>query len=223
MISTVNKLDAYTTDTQTKEIKKTLGKDDFLRLLVMQMRFQDPLKPMENTEFTAQLAQFSSLDKLSSISDGISSLSDSQGRVNNVQSVSYIGKEVKASGNKVYLGEDTHSAVIGYTLSKDMSEVTGHIFDMDGKEIRTISIGQQGAGAQSAVWDGRNNSGDPVSSGAYIFSVTAKDIEGKESDALTNVDGIVTSISFRNGSPYLMVGGIGVPASNIIEVKEVGS
>jgi len=222
MISSINKLDNYTTDTQKKEIKKSLGKEDFLRLLVTQMQFQDPLKPMEHTEFTAQLAQFSSLDQLFAINDKLGALSDARGGLDRLQAINFIGKEVKASGNKVYMGKDASSTLLGYTLNKKASGVTIHIFDRNGTGLRTIEMGPQDAGVHSIVWDGRDDSGALVPSGEYTFSVSARDPEGKDSDVLTNVVGTVTGVSFEEAVPYLMVGGgIRIPVSNIREVKEV--
>lgn len=221
MISSINKLDTYTTDTEKREIKKTLGEEDFLRLLVTQMQFQDPLKPMEHTEFTTQLAQFSSLDQLFAINNGLKGLSDIQDGINNMQSVNFIGKEVTASGNKVYMGKDIPSTKIGYYLNRDVSGITVRIFDQDGKAVRTIEIGPQDAGDHTVVWDGRDNLGGILSPGEYIFSVIAEDIEGKEMEVLTNITGTVTGISFEESIPYLMVGGILVPVAYVTEVKEI--
>lgn len=77
---------------------KSLGKDDFLKLLVTQIRNQDPLKPMEGTEFTAQLAQFSSLEQLSNMSKGIDDLLLFQGSLQNTLTTDLIGKQVKVAG-----------------------------------------------------------------------------------------------------------------------------
>ncbi|MBI5755571.1 MAG: flagellar hook capping protein [Nitrospirae bacterium] len=220
MIYSVNKLDTYTNDGEKKVVKKTLGKDDFLRLLVTQMQFQDPLKPMEQTEFTAQLAQFSSLDQLFGINDRLTTLTDTEGNFNNMQSVNFIGKEVKASGNKVYIGEGAPSATIGYSLNNDVSEVTIRIFGKDGKGVRTIEIGPQTAGSHNAAWDGRDEKGGMMAPGEYTFSVDAKDTLGKELKVLTNVVGVVTGVSFEDGAPYLMVNGIRVPVMHITEVRE---
>lgn len=221
MITGVSKLDSYPTDTGKKEVKKVLGKDDFLRLLVTQMQFQNPLEPMEHTEFTAQLAQFSSLDQLFAINDGLKVLSETQNGINRMQSVNFMGKEVKASGNKVYMEKDKPSTTIGYYLNKDVAGITVHVYDKDGKGIRTIEIGPQNVGSQRVVWDGRDNSGNVVSPGEYTFSVVAEDLEGKKSEVLTNIIGIVTGISFEESIPYLMVGGIRVPVTHVTEVKEV--
>jgi len=219
MIPSINKLDTYTTDTGKREIKKSLGKEEFLRLLVTQMQFQDPLKPMENTEFTAQLAQFSSLDQLSGINEGVKAFSDAQDGMNRGQAVNFIGKEVKASGNKVYAGGGASPSVIGYSLNKDVSGITVNIYDQEGKDVRTIEIDPQGAGVHSVEWDGKNNLGETVSQGEYTFSVTAKDAEGKSFDTLTNIAGVVTGVSFEAGTSYLLVSGIRVPLDHVTEVN----
>ena len=219
MITSVNKLDTYTTDTGKREIKKTLGKEEFMRLLVTQMQFQDPLKPMENTEFTAQLAQFSSLDQLSGINEGVKAFSDAQDGMNRGQAVNFIGKEVKASGNKGYAGGGASPSGIGYSLNKDVSGITVNIYDQEGKGIRTIEFGPQGAGVHTVEWDGKDNLGAPVSQGEYTFSVTAKDAEGKNFDALTNIAGVVTGVSFEAGTSYLLVSGIRVPLDHVTEVN----
>ncbi|MBI5194322.1 MAG: hypothetical protein HZA08_12905 [Nitrospirae bacterium] len=220
MITSVNKFDTYSTDTTKREAKKALGKDDFMKLLVTQMQFQDPLKPMEHTEFTAQLAQFSSLDQLFSINDGMKKLSE-KGGANSVQAVDFIGKEVKASGNKVYIGKDKSSVVIGYNLSDDVSNIKVNITDKDGNIVRTIKAGPQDAGGHNIDWDGRNNSGNMVSSGEYGFSISAVDINGKESEVPTNISGIVTGVSFENNVPYLQVGETRIMVTDVNEVKEV--
>ncbi|OGW63140.1 MAG: hypothetical protein A2Y48_08790 [Nitrospirae bacterium RIFCSPLOW2_12_42_9] len=131
MITTVSKLDSYPTDTETRKVKKELDKDDFLKLLVTQMRFQDPLKPMDQKEFTTQLVQFSSLDQLFSINDGLNTLTDSQGSANDFETVNFIGKEITTTGNKVVMGEGGPSTSIGYYLNTDASEVSVQIFDKE--------------------------------------------------------------------------------------------
>src|SRR3972149_8366912 len=152
MIPSINKLDTYTTDTGKREIKKSLGKEEFLRLLVTQMQFKDPLKPMENTEFTAQLAQFSSLDQLSGINEGVKSFSDAQSGMNRGQAVNFINKEVKASGNKVYAGGGAAPSLIGYSLGKDVSGITINIYDKEGKDVRTLVMAPQEAGGTRVQW-----------------------------------------------------------------------
>jgi len=221
MITTVSKLDSYPTDTETRKVKKELDKDDFLKLLVTQMRFQDPLKPMDQKEFTTQLVQFSSLDQLFSINDGLNTLTDSQGSANDFETVNFIGKEITTTGNKVVMGEGGPSTSIGYYLNTDASEVSVQIFDKEGRNINTIELGPQEDGDHIVEWDGSDDKGETISPGEYIFAVTARDIKGVESNVMTKITGIVTGVSFEGSMPYLIVSGMHVPVTDISEVKDV--
>lgn len=220
MVTTVNRLDSYSTDTKTREVKKELDQDDFLKLLVTQMQFQDPLKPMEQKEFTTQLVQFSSLDQLFSINDGLTALADSQNNDSDFETVNFIGKEITTPGNKVVMGEEVPSTSMGYYLDTDMSSVSVQIFDKEGKNIRTMEIGPQEEGGHNAGWDGKDDTGKSVSPGEYIFTVNAIDIKGGNSTVMTEVTGIVTGVLFEGDIPYLMVSGMHIPVTDISEVKE---
>ena len=95
--------------------QKTVGKDEFLRLFVTQLKFQDPLSPMDSTGFTTQLAQFSSLEQLTNINGGITSLLAYQNSQQNASAANLIGKQVgfrgkDANGNA---GEMRHGTVTG--------------------------------------------------------------------------------------------------------------
>ncbi|HBI22967.1 MAG TPA: flagellar hook capping protein [Nitrospiraceae bacterium] len=221
MITTVSKLDSYPTDTETRKVKKELDKDDFLKLLVTQMRFQDPLKPMDQKEFTTQLVQFSSLDQLFSINDGLNTLTDSQGSANDFETVNFIGKEITTTGNKVVMGEGGPSTSIGYYLNTDASEVSVQIFDKEGRNINTIELGPQEDGDHILEWDGSDDKGETISPGEYTLVVTARDIKGVESNVMTKITGIVTGVSFEGSMPYLIVSGMHVPVTDISEVKDV--
>ena len=204
-----------------REVKKTLGQEDFMRLLVTQLQYQDPLKPMEHTEFVTQLSQFSSLDHLSGINSGLKTLTDTQTDMNNKQAVSFIGKDVKASGSKLFMDDKKGSTGIGYQLNDDATEVVIRIFNKDGKTVRSIEAGSQSTGFHTAVWDGKDYSGNIMSSGEYTFAVNAKDLKGKEIDVLSNVTGVADGVLFEGNVPYLTINGMKIPVSDIEEVKEV--
>ena len=111
---------AVSTETQTSASAEILGKDDFLNLLVAQLQHQDPLNPAESTEFTAQLAQFSSLEQLSNINDNLKNMELFQTSVTNSQAVSYIGKEITAKGNA---SAEVQGDVLVHTI-RDVGAVT---------------------------------------------------------------------------------------------------
>jgi flagellar basal-body rod modification protein FlgD len=204
----------------------TLGKDEFLNLLVTQLRYQDPMEPMKDTEFVAQLAQFSSLEQLSSINSSLDSSSQldyilSQ-TIANTMATTLIGKQIIADGNQIphtYGENDT----LNFNLASDAADVEIKIYDDAGTLVRTITQEDLDSGMNSCQWDGKNESGVNVAAGEYTFQVTAKDSAGKDIKVETRRIGIVDSVRYIDGQGYLMVDGQKISLSDIIEVVEPGS
>jgi flagellar basal-body rod modification protein FlgD len=174
----------------------TLGKDDFLKMLVAQLQNQDPLNPLDGADFTAQLAQFSSLEQLSNMNTQLEVLNFYQSSLNNAQSVNLIGKEVTARGDGIKV-EGT-SADLPYNLSEVASNVTIKIYDEDANLVDTIELGSQQEGENSVTWDCSD-----VAQGDYTFEISAIDANGDEIPVYTIITGQVTGVTFKDGSPYL--------------------
>ncbi|MBW2036562.1 MAG: flagellar hook assembly protein FlgD [Deltaproteobacteria bacterium] len=206
---------------QTK-LKETLGRDDFLILLVAQLKHQDPLNPLDGTDFTAQLAQFSSLEQLFTANDRLTDISESMDLQKTGDVLDYIGKTVKTTDNTI-LVENGETAPGAYNL-EDKADVTVFILNDDGLEVRRIYEGWQNAGEHDLVWDGRDNDGRMVDDGAYTFELEARDKEGFVVPYNTYLTGEVTGVTYERGMPYLMVGNNLVSPSSVVEVgRGVGS
>lgn len=195
-----------------------LGKEAFMRLLVTQLQNQDPLKPMEDKEFTAQLAQFSSLEEMQNISKSIESLVASQTSSTKTNSVGFIGKEVTATGGYVRISAG-NAGLLNYGLEKAASEVDVNIRDASGKLVRVLQKINVPAGNDSVSWDGRDSSGNRLPDGDYTFDVGATDIDGGVVRATARMTGIVSSVKYELGEPYLMIGSMKVPLQNVMEVR----
>ena len=194
----------------------TMGKDDFLTMMIAQLQHQDPLNPLDGTDFTAQLAQFSSLEQLTNVNDQLEILGLYQASLNNAQSVSLIGKEITAIGDVVKV-EDT-SAELAYNLSESAEEVTIKIYDEGANLVDTLGFGSQQEGENSVTWDCSS-----VEAGNYSFEVSAIDANGDAISAYTLITGEVTGISFQGGFyPYLSVNGQDILLGNVISVNEPG-
>ncbi len=190
-----------------------MGKDDFLKMMLAQLQNQDPLNPLDGTDFTAQLAQFSSLEQLTNMNTQLETLGLYQSSLNNAQSVNLIGKEVTAQGNTIEA--EGASAGLAYNLSEDADKVVVRIYDMEDNLVDTLEVGGQTEGEHSIVWDCSD-----IGSGNYTFEVSAINVDGDAMPAYTMITGEVTGVTFKEGFPFLSVNGQDVPLGDVIFVNE---
>ena len=199
--------------------KNIVSKDEFLKLLTAQLKAQNPLNPMDSTGFTAQLAQFSSLEQLTNINSGLKDMLSSQTSLQNTMTTSLIGKKVKVAGNTVHLNGQAN---MQYSLPGDAAKVTVSIFDTTGSLVRQQDISGQSAGEHSVVWDGKDKNGAVSPSGQYSFSIDAVDGTGKALTAVPLSYGTVTSVAFENNLTYLSIDGTKlVQLGDILEIGGV--
>ncbi len=196
----------------------SLGKDDFFQMLIAQLQNQDPLNPLDGTDFTAQLAQFSSLEQLFSINEHLELMGLYQSSLNSAQALNLIGKEITASGDSVIA--DGSSTDITYTLAQDAGKVTVKIYNEEGLLVDTLEPGAEGqkTGDNTITWDCSG-----VESGTYTFDVSAVSVNGDAIRADTVMTGTVTGVTFMDGTPFLSIGGQTVSFGSILSVKEPGT
>ena len=218
-IGGVDAVQAGANQQNNMKTKDVLGKDQFMTLLVAQLQNQDPLNPMDSTGFTAQLAQFSSLEQLQNINSNLGDLSTIQASLSNTQAVSFIGKTVISSGSEF---EVTNGAPDGihFNLKDDAAAVKVGIYDAAGNFVATIDKTQMTAGEQTVAWDGVNQSGSKVPDGKYRFEVIAIDAAKQAVGVDTYINGKVTGVNYKDGSVYLMANQIEIPLSSVISVAE---
>lgn len=195
-----------------------LGRDQFLTLLVAQLKHQDPLNPLDSTDFTAQLAQFSSLEQQFAMNENLEAIQASLSAQESGNVLDYIGKTVKTDGNAIF-SKDGHPDSGAYTL-EDRADVTIHIYDSQGLEVRRLYAGWQDMGEHDIGWDGRNDAGDPVGDGIYTFEIEAADEEGFMVSYGAYLTGEVTGVIYEGGMAYLMIGDKVVAPENIVEVRK---
>lgn len=198
-----------------------LAKDDFLKLLIVQLQNQDPLNPMEGTEFATQLAQFSSVEQLTNISDTLTdSLTVNQlmtQSIGNSLATTMIGKDVKATGNGFTITE-SGDVSLGYTLGSDAATVTVKVFDQAGSLMRTMTITNAEAGDGTITWDGLTDNGSRVAAGRYSFTVSAADAAGTAITSSAYITGTISAVRFTTDGTVFVVGGLEIPLSQILEI-----
>jgi flagellar basal-body rod modification protein FlgD len=197
------------------------GQEDFLSMLLVQLQYQDPLDVMSQSEFTAQLAQFSQLEQLQRINETIgSSISGNAlltNSLNNTLATTLIDRTVLANGNRVMLeeGEDPRLA---FELSDEAVSVTVEIYDEDGDLVRTMEYDNMDEGRHVVTWNGEDDAGRDLSSGEYTFKVRAADGAGSTVGATTYVQGTVDAVRYVNGQAILIVDGLEVAFSDVVEI-----
>jgi flagellar basal-body rod modification protein FlgD len=196
-----------------------LGKDDFLNLLITQLQYQDPLSPLDSAEFTSQLAQFSSLEQMSNVNTNLEMLQLYQASINNSQAVSFIGKTIKALGNSIGV-TDGVADQIHFDLEDDASDVLVHIYGSKGNLVKTIQSGALSAGEQRVEWDGTDNEGNTVPDDTYTFKVAATDNDANTVNVKTLITALVSGVSFKDGTTYLVAGNQEIPIGSVFEVME---
>lgn len=207
--------------TTVSENKSSLGKDDFLKLMIAQLKNQDPLNPMDGTEYAAQLAQFSSLEQLTnlntSMQESLSANYQLTQSINNSLMAAMVGKEVKLAGETVQVsGQDSIS--LGYTLPSDAKSVTVKIYDQYGSLVKTFNDLSGSTGDTKLSWDLTDNDGNKISNGTYTFDVQAIDYQGESLTVDTFKTGIIDGVKFSSDGTYIVVGGAQYSISDVSEI-----
>jgi len=201
------------------------NKEVFLELLVAQMRHQDPLNPLEGTEFASQLAQFSQVEELQNINAKMEAQNESNQllalSVNNTLATTLIGKQVRAISDSVGF-DGTSDARIDFTLPELASRIEVEITNGAGAVVRTLSIPNGRAGDNSVEWDGRDGRGNVVPAGDYSIRISAKNGAGRDIFGTPLFTGRIDGVRFENGSPILLTAGRKISFGAVLEILESG-
>jgi flagellar basal-body rod modification protein FlgD len=199
---------------------KALGKDAFLQLLVTQLKNQNPLDPQDNSAFVAQLAQFSSLEGITTLNDSVTSLSSSYKSSQALQASSLVGRSVVAQTGSAYV--DTTKSLTGTAvIPTSVAGATVTINDKDGKTVKTIDLGSQAAGNATFVWDGTDTSGAKVDPGTYTFKASAS-IDSTATDLVTYLPATVNSVTLSQTGGEMMLNLAGLGAVALSKVQTIG-
>jgi flagellar basal-body rod modification protein FlgD len=210
-----------TTSQQTSSNSNTdkLGMDQFLNMFIAQLKNQDPLNPMDSAQFTAQLAQYSSVEQLYGVNSTLTNIENTLSSQNQQRDdLGYIGKTVKADDNTMTVNNGTVQTG-SYSLDGS-GNVTIDVYDSQGQKVRTLYQGAEDKGEHAVNWDGRDDAGNMVGDGTYTFEITAQNGIGLTVPSNTYISGEVTGITYKNGQPYLMIGDKLLDSSKIIEVSQ---
>jgi flagellar basal-body rod modification protein FlgD len=174
---------------------------------------------MDSTAFTAQLAQFSSLEELQNINETLGSVGNSQNILTNSQAVDYIGKRIQAVGDRLDLAAG-QPASIEFNLDQNAAGVYVRIYNQRGEFVKDLEPGALGAGLQSVTWDGMDYQNRQAPDGPYRYEVKAMGADGNSVSATSFTDGTVSGVYFKNGQAYLTTASQEIPLGSVVQVYE---
>lgn len=190
--------------------------DRFLKLLVTQMKNQDPLNPMDNAQVTSQMAQLSTVTGIDKVNAALQALSDSMSPNQSLQAATMIGHGVLVPGKGVDLSSG--AAYGGVDLDKSVDRLDIAIYDKSGALVRNVNLGTQPAGLVNWQWDGRDDAGVALADGSYTFVANALQ-GGKSVDVATLQFGMVNSVAQGKQGVTLSVGSMdGVALSQVRQI-----
>lgn len=220
MIDGVTTTSTAQTDVTSSAVKGgQLGKQEFLQLLVTQLRHQDPLNPSDPQDFAAQLAQFSTLEQLISIGDQLKqSTATDQALMqmyNSSSALNLIGKSVIAEGNGVTVPQ---SGDVNVTVAVGGEGGSGvvRLFDGSGKEIGSMPLGQLSAGRQT-IDISQLTAGQPA--GEYTYSLEVKDADGASVTTQTYTAATVDGVKYTSNGPVLVCGAQTIALNAVVEIS----
>jgi flagellar basal-body rod modification protein FlgD len=198
---------------------KAMGRDAFLKLLVAQLKNQDPLKPQDNSAFVAELAQFSSLEQSMGINDRLDLLATQNQGLANSQVVGMVGSEVTVKGTMVTSAGGGSAVPVSFSLAGDTASTVVTVRNQSGQVVRTLDLGAREDGIVKISWDGRDQAGMVQPAGTYVVSVSAKNDKDSAVSVSQETTGIVKAVSFDKGYPVLQLdNGTSVPVSDLLRV-----
>jgi flagellar basal-body rod modification protein FlgD len=178
--------------------KKELGQEDFLKLLVAQMKNQDPGNPADNGEFLSQIAQFSMVSGIDKLGVSFNGMSSNYYATQAMQAAELVGREVLTETDSVLLEEgESVQGMIGVPAQTDGLNI--QVRDMTGALIKTVEAGDYKDGISDFTWDGTNEDGEAAEPGDYTISATAL-VDGSQMAVAVHTYSRVESITVDRGS-----------------------
>lgn len=212
---------AATSNNSSTSSSSSLDMNAFLQMFTTQLKYQDPSNPLESHEMAAQLAQFSTVEKLTQATSLLNNIQNLSIGINNTGIASLVGKEVTALKSTVNVTADKVGD-LDYKLDEPAT-VTITIKDSSGKTVQTLTKTADAAGSYKVGWDGKDADGNRVKEGEYTYEVKALNQEGEISTVRTSIHGVIYSCSLDSENPTYLLGGpdgVRVPVSDVFEIAQ---
>ncbi|MCL1981029.1 MAG: flagellar hook assembly protein FlgD [Proteobacteria bacterium] len=193
---------AATAAAATTSKTNALGQEQFLTLLIAQLKNQDPLNPSDPTEFTAQLAQYSQLEQLFNLNSSMDQLTAAANSSERYSALGLIGQEVVVENDEFALGDNP--VQVGYRIDGSVSDASVVIKNKYGQTVATLKATDLSAGNHFLTWDGKDSAGNTMAAGTYSISITANNTDGSSATVTPLVRAQVTGIDLSGGEAKII-------------------
>lgn len=211
----------YVPPEKTRKVgNNQLDKDAFFKLMLAQVKNQDPINPMKSDQMAAQLAQFTSLEQLMNVNEKLDKLTQTQTPITQYQALNFIGKSVAADTSKVIrgVGDKTHD--LRFILPRDVAKARVSIKDSTGQEVRSYDLANLKKGENKVTWNGLDANASATRAGEYYFEVNAEGGRGEKVAAMTNFRGRVTGVNYGTDGVILLVGDQTIRLKDVSKIED---
>lgn len=198
--------------------KDTLDQADFLRLMTTQLQQQDPLKPMDNNQMVAQMAQLSTVQGISDLNKTVAGFQDAMAGDQILKGAALVGHEVLVPSSRLSL--EAEGGTGGTVAAPSTGHVTIDITDANGRKVNQLTVPAEAAGEVNFQWDGTDADGQRMPPGSYSIVATHVAGDGTQSKLSTYVQAAVESVTVGADGLYLNLKGLGTaPLDYVLRVS----
>ncbi len=197
-----------------------LDKDAFFKLMLTQLKNQDPTNPLKNHEMAAQLAQFSTLEQMSNMNSTLTKIEGKNSKPEDFQALNLIGKTVAGDSSKVVRTQFDTDHDFNFTLPQDTHEAKIKVMNEKNEVVREYKLSNLKAGANKISWNGMNATGDKQAAGEYQFQIEAASADGKKLQVKSDFQGIISGLSFSKEGPVLQVGNQTIKMRDVRQITD---
>lgn len=197
-----------------------MDKDSFMKLMLAQMKHQDPTNPMQSHELAAQLAQFSSVEQMQNMNTTLTEIKAGQKPAEGIQVLNYIGKGVAGDSAKLTRVKGDKDHDLSFTLADNAKEAKIRVRNAAGEVVRTVDLKDLKKGANNFTWNGLDEQGNAVSAGEYQMFIDAVGASGQKLSVKTDFEGVITGVNYTAEGPVLLVGNQSVKLKDVKKIVD---
>ena len=183
-----------------------MDKDAFFKLMLAQLKNQDPSNPLKNHEMAAQLAQFSTLEQMTNVNSTLTEIKGASKPVEQFQALNLIGKQVAGDSSKIVRTDSDNAHDFKFKLPMDAQQADIKVMNSKGDVVREYKFNELKLGENEISWNGNDDKGKKAPAGNYTFQIAATGVGGNKIQPKTDFEGVITGISFSADGPVLQIG-----------------